>query len=277
MNASPIDPGADGLSLAVVTGGARGIGAAAVRKFAAAGHAAAILDVNRDKGQALAAQLASDGARARFYECDVADAAAVSAVAGRVQDDFGPARMLVTSAALIPDSEAILDMDLDAHDRMWRVNYHGTVHACRSFGRQMVAAGRGAIVTLGSINSLLPLPLPAYNPGKAALARLTQLLAAELGRHGIRVNSVAPTYVMTPELQARIDAGQRDLGKMMSVHALAALPTPEDVADAIAFLCSDDARRITGVLLPVDSGFAASVSYMTYSGGVPWARASGTP
>jgi NAD(P)-dependent dehydrogenase (short-subunit alcohol dehydrogenase family) len=77
---------------------------------------------------------------------------------------------------------------------------------------------------------------------------------------------------MTPELQARIDAGERDLGKMMSVHALQDLPTPADVADAIAFLCSAAASRITGVLLPVDSGWAASVSYMTYAGGVPWAR-----
>lgn len=258
------------LPLAVVTGGARGIGAATVRHFAAARYAAAILDVDGEKGEALAAALRSEGHAARFHQCDVADAAAVAAVAGRVQDDAGPAQVLVTSAALIPNSEAILDMDLDAHDRMWRVNYHGTVHACRSFGSQMAATGKGSIVTLGSINSLLPLPLPAYNPGKAAIARLTQLLAAELGRHGIRVNSVAPTYVMTPELQARIDTGQRDLGKIMSVHALGALPTPEDVADAIAFLCSDAARRITGVLLPVDAGFAASVSYMTYSGGVPW-------
>lgn len=261
--------------VAVVTGGARGIGAAAAKRFAAAGHAVAILDVERTTGEALAAELSRGGQRAVFHHCDVADAAAVSAVADRVQVELGNASVLVTSAALIPDSESVLDMDLDAHDRMWRVNYHGTVHACRSFGRQMVAAGRGAIVTLGSINSLLPLPLPAYNPGKAALARLTQLLAAELGRHGVRVNSVAPTYVMTPQLQARIDAGQRDPGKMMSLHALATLPSPENVADAIAFLCSEAASCITGVLLPVDSGFVASASYMTYAGGVPWARAPG--
>jgi NAD(P)-dependent dehydrogenase (short-subunit alcohol dehydrogenase family) len=112
--------------------------------------------------------------------------------------------------------------------------------------------------------------LPAYNPGKVAIARLTQLLANELGRFNIRVNSVAPTYVMTPELQARIDAGQRDFGKMIAVHALKELPTPADVADAIGFLCSSEARRITGVLLPVDSGWGGSVSYMTYAGGVPW-------
>ena len=158
---------------------------------------------------------------------------------------------------------------MDAHDRMWRVNYHGALHTCRSFGRRMRERG-GAIVTLGSINSLTPLPLPAYNPGKAALWRLTQLLAIELGRHRIRVNSVAPTYVMTPALQARIDAGLRYPARMMAAHALDRLPTPDDVAQAVAFLCSPQAALITGVLLPVDAGFGACQGYKGYAGGRPW-------
>lgn len=265
--------------VAVVSGGARGIGEAAVRRFAAAGHPVAILDVDAARGEALAAELANEGARAQFHACDVAEPAIVAEVSVRVASMLGPASVLVTSAALIPNTESVMDMDLEAHDRMWRVNYHGTLHVCRSFGRQMIDAGAGgSIVTVGSINSLLPLPLPAYNPAKVALARLTQLLAAELGQHRIRVNSVAPTYVMTPVLQARVDAGLRDLDKIMGVHALGELPAPADVADAIAFLCSRQARSITGVLLPVDAGWAASVSYMTYSGGVPWAqRKDGRP
>lgn len=259
--------------VAVVTGGSRGIGEAAVRKFAELGHAVAALDVDRERGEALAVELRAQGASVQFHYCDVADAVAVDALASRLQQEMGAASALVTSAALIPNTDSIMTMDLDTHDRMWRVNYHGTVHACRSFGRHMVEAGRGgSIITLGSINSVHTMPLPAYNPGKAALARLTQLLAAELGRHAIRVNSVGPTYVMTPELQARIDSGERDLTRMMQVHALDTLPTPADIADAIAFLCSTAARTITGVLLPVDSGFIASATYMTYSGGVPWQR-----
>ncbi|HUX26705.1 MAG TPA: SDR family oxidoreductase [Burkholderiales bacterium] len=256
-------------AVAVITGGSSGIGAATARLFASRGHAVAILDVNRERGEKMAASLSAGGV-ARFYDCDVADAKAVDAVAAKVEKDLGAAEVLVTSAGLIPNTESIMDMDMEAHDRMWRVNYNGTIHACRSFGRQMIARKRGAIVTLGSINSLLPLPLPAYNPGKAAIARLTQLLAVELGRHGIRVNSVGPTYVMTETLQARVDAGLRDLKKIMAVHALDALPSPEDIAAAIAFLCSAEARTITGVLLPVDSGWLAGVSYKTYAGGVPW-------
>jgi NAD(P)-dependent dehydrogenase (short-subunit alcohol dehydrogenase family) len=267
MSTSPSRP------VAVVTGGARGIGEAAVRKFAALGHVVAALDVDAARGQALASELQSQGLPVYFHYCDVADAQGVEALASRLQQEIGAASVLVTSAALIPNTDSIMTMDLDLHDRMWRVNYHGTVHACRSFGHHMVQAGQGGnIVTLGSINSVHAMPLPAYNPAKAAIARLTQLLASELGRYAIRVNSVGPTYVMTPELQARIDSGQRDLPRMMQVHALDALPTPADIADAIAFLCSPAARTITGVLLPVDSGFIASATYMTYSGGVPWNR-----
>ena len=251
--------------VAVVTGGASGIGEATARRLAAEGCRVAVLDVNRTGGEAVAKALAG-----RFYECDVADAKAVESVAVQVEKDLGPADVLVTSAGLIPNSEAIMDMDMAAHERMWAVNYNGTIHACRSFARQMIPRKRGAIVTLGSINSRLPLPLPAYNPGKAAIERLTQLLAVELGRHGIRVNSVGPTYVMTPPLRAKVESGQRDLKKIMGVHALARLPEPADIADAIAFLCSDQAKAITGVLLPVDAGWLAAVSYRTYAGGVPW-------
>ena len=147
-----------------------------------------------------------------------------------------------------------MDMDMAAHDRMWQVNYHGTVHCCRAFARQMIPSARGAIVTLGSINSRLPLPIPAYNMGKAAIERLTQLLA----------------YVMTPPLRAKVEAGQRDLNKIMGVHALPKLPEPADIANAIAFLCSEQAAFITGILLPVDAGWLAGVSYRTYAGGVPW-------
>lgn len=252
---------------AVVTGGASGIGAATARRFALSGMRVAIVDVNREAGEALAAEL---GARASFHACDVGDPDAVERVAQAIEHEGPPVRVLFTSAGLIANAETVLDMDMAAHERVWRVNYLGTVHACRSFGRRMTQRREGAIITVSSINSFMPLPLPAYNPGKAAVTRLTQLLAVELGRHGIRVNSVAPTYVMTPPLRARMDAGLRDEKKMMAVHALDRLPAPQDIAEAVFFLCSDAARAITGITLPVDSGWLAAVSYKTFAGGVPW-------
>jgi NAD(P)-dependent dehydrogenase (short-subunit alcohol dehydrogenase family) len=254
-------------SVAVVTGGASGIGEATARRLAADGHSVAIVDLNATAGEAVALSI---GEGARFYACDVADAKAVEAVAARVEADLGPAGLLVTCAGLIPAPESIMEMDMAAHDRMWQVNYNGTLHCCRAFARQMIPRKAGAIVTIGSINSRLPLPIPAYNMGKAVIERLTQLLAVELGRHGIRVNSIAPTYVMTPPLRAKVASGERDMGKIMAVHALPNLPEPADIANAIAFLCSDQAKAVTGILLPVDAGWLAAVSYRTYAGGVPW-------
>jgi NAD(P)-dependent dehydrogenase (short-subunit alcohol dehydrogenase family) len=241
--------------LAVITGGASGIGEATARRFAADGFAIAIVDLNKAAGEAVAKSIQQAGGDARFYPGDVSDAQAMERLAAAVEKDMGAAEALVTAAGLIPNSESIMDMDLEAHDRMWRVNYNGTIYSCRAFARPMIAKKRGAIVTIGSINSRLPLP---------------QLLAVELGRHGIRVNSVAPTYVMTPPLRAKVESGARDMNKIMAVHALDRLPEPKDIADGIAYLCSDQAASITGVLLPIDAGWLAAVSYRTYAGGVPW-------
>ena len=254
---------------AVVTGGSGGIGAAAVRQFHRNGMRVAILDVARDAGESLAAEL---GAGADFHYCDVSDAAAVEDVAEKVTRDSGPVEVLVTSAARLGSNfSTVMDLDMESHDRTWRVNYHGTLNACRSYGRRMIAAQRGSIVTVGSIHGSMPMPLPAYNPGKAAVARLTQLLAVELGRFGIRVNSVAPTYVLTEMMRQNIATGKRDKEKLKALHALDRLPEPEDIANAIDFLCSDAASMITGVTLPVDCGLGSAVSYKTYAGGVPWA------
>ena len=258
--------------VAAITGGASGIGEASAKRLAADGYDIAIVDMNREGGEAVARTIVATGRAAKFYACDVADAKAVEAVAGQIEKDLGPIHAAVTAAGLIPNTESVLDMDMVAHERMWKVNYNGTVHACQSFARKMITRKTGAIVTLGSINSRMPLPLPAYNPGKAAVERLTQLLAVELGRHGIRVNSVGPTYVMTPPLRQKVADGQRDMKKIMGVHALPYLPEPKDIADGIAFLLSEQARTITGILLPIDSGWLAGVPYRTYAGGVPWSE-----
>jgi NAD(P)-dependent dehydrogenase (short-subunit alcohol dehydrogenase family) len=257
-------------SIAAITGGSSGIGEATAKRLAADGSDIAIIDVNKDAGEAAAKAIAATGRRAKFFACDVADAKAMEACAAAVEKDLGPVDKLVTAAGLIPNTESVLDMDMAYHERMWKVNYNGTLHACQSFARLMTPRKRGAIVTLGSVNSRVALPLPAYNPGKVAVERLTQLLAMELGRHNIRVNSVGPTYVMTPPLRKKVADGQRDMKKIMSVHALPYLPEPKDIADGIAFLLSEQARTITGILMPIDSGMLVGTSYMPYAGGVPW-------
>ena len=257
--------------VAVVTGGASGIGEASARRLAADGYSVAVVDVDAEHAAAVAAEL---GAAAGSYACDVSDRSALQGVAEAIEAELGPVEVLVTSAGLLENSSTVMDMDVAAHDRLWQVNYHGTLHTCRAFAPAMIERGRGAICTIGSIMSTAPSPLPAYTPSKTAIMRLTQILAVELGRHGIRVNSVGPTYVLTPAIQARIDAGERDPEVFRESSALKILVKPADVADVIAFLCSDEARVITGVHMPVDAGWAAATPYQAYAGGMPWDRAA---
>jgi NAD(P)-dependent dehydrogenase (short-subunit alcohol dehydrogenase family) len=256
--------------VAVVTGGASGIGQAAALRLAAAGHPVAVIDNNASLIDTAVAAVAAKGVTAKGYVCDVTDAAALDATARRIERELGPVGVLVPAAGLIPNAESLMTMDMAQHERVWRVNYDGVVHTCRAFARAMIERRRGAIVTIGSINSHAALPLPAYGPGKAAIMHLTKILAVDLGHYGIRVNSVGPTYTMTPPLKAKIDSGQRDPQAIKKVHALDMWVEPGHVADAIAFLASDQAAAITGVLLPVDAGYLAAVTYRTYAGGVPW-------
>jgi NAD(P)-dependent dehydrogenase (short-subunit alcohol dehydrogenase family) len=266
-----MNEGAKGV--AVITGGASGIGEASAHRLAADGYAVAVVDVDAERAAAVAAELGG-AVNAQSYACDVSDSDALHAVAKAIESELGPVEVLVTSAGLLENSATVMDMDVAAHDRLWQVNYHGTLHTCRAFARAMMARGRGAICTIGSIMSTAPSPLPAYTPSKTAIMRLTQILAVELGRHGIRVNSVGPTYVLTPAIQARIDAGERDPAVFRESSALKILVKPADVADVIAFLCSEQARVITGVHMPVDAGWSVATPYQAYAGGMPWDRST---
>ena len=255
--------------VALVTGGASGIGEACVRRFAADGYRIAILDMNGERAEAVVSDLGGDD-HALWRAVDVSDHEAVDAAVDEVTGQWGRIDVCVASAGILENKSTVLDADPEAHDRLWQVNYNGTVNTCRSVGKVMRAQNAGAMITLGSINSFVPLPLPAYCPSKTAITRLTELLAVELGRFNVRVNGLAPTYVLTPALKARIESGDRDPDLIKNSGVLDMFVLPEDIANAAAFLCSDQARAITGVMLPVDAGHLAWTPYQTYAGGVPW-------
>ena len=245
----------DAKGTAVITGGGSGIGDACARRFAKDGFDFAIIDQNAEGAERVGNDLRSEGHKVGVYVGDVSDLAMMTAFAEQVEADLGPTTALVTSAGIINNSNTIMAMDLDEHARVWDVNYHGTVYTVRTFAPYMEQRRRGAIVTVGSVNSYIQLPLPAYNPSKAAIKRLTELLCMELGRNNIRVNGVAPNYTMTPAIKQRIDAGLRDPENIKRAGAIHMLIEPYHVANAVAFLCSPEAEAIAGVMLPVDAGY----------------------
>jgi len=256
---------------AVITGGASGIGEACARRFARDGYDVAIIDQNPEDAERVAKDIRTGGTKVGIFIGDVSDEGVMQDFAARVEKEIGPTTVLVTSAGILNNPNTILAMDLEEHKRVWDVNYNGTVYAVRAFAPFMQTRREGSIVTVGSVNSFIQLPLPAYNPSKAAIKRLTELLCMELGRHNIRVNGVAPNYTMTPAFKAKIEAGERDPENIKRSGAIAILIEPFHVANAVAFLCSQDAEAITGVMLPVDAGYLCAAYYQTFAGGVPWA------
>ena len=258
------------VEIAVITGGGSGLGEACAYKLAQCSEQVWILDQNIEAADVVAEAIREAGGTAHAIKVDVSDAEAVDEASHRISADAGTPSALVTAAGIIETVSTILDADIEAHDRLWAINYGGTLNACRSIGRLMRAAGEGSIVTIGSINSFAALPLPAYCPSKTAILRLVEMLSVELGQHGIRVNGVAPTYVLTPGLQAKVDAGERSLDAMLKVNAIKRMVEPDDIANAVAFLLSKDARAITGHMMPVDAGYFPAMTFTTFAGGQPW-------
>jgi NAD(P)-dependent dehydrogenase (short-subunit alcohol dehydrogenase family) len=256
--------------IAVVTGGASGIGASCAVRLAERGARVAVVDIDEVRAQQVTQRL--DGGGHVAMALDVRDARAVEALAERVERDLGPADILVTSAGVIQVPLPPEEMPLDDWDNVVAVDQRGVYLSCLAFGRRMAARGQGAIVNIASIAGMRSMPLHSYAPAKAAVISMTECLAAEWGRSQVRVNAVAPGYTRTPALQAAIDSGRRDPTALEQNSALGRMVEPDEIADAVAFLASDDAKAITGVTLPGDAGWLVATPWHTY-GGLRAARA----
>lgn len=247
--------------IAVVTGGASGIGAACVQVLAARGARVAVLDVNMGMAEALAREVGGLAVRA-----DVGDETSLRDAAARVAAELGEASILVNSAGVLQVPVRPAELSMDTYDRVVHIDQRGTYLACAVFGQPMVARRRGAIVNIASVAGMRSMPLHAYAPAKAAVISITQCLAAEWGPAGVRVNAVSPGFTRTPALQAAIDRGERDPANLIATSAMGRLVSTDEVARAVAFLCSDDASAITGATLPVDCGWLVAPSWATYGG-----------
>ena len=251
----------------LITGGGSGIGRATARKFSAAGEHVVIADINESSGYRVVDEIKSANGDAEYVSVDVANDQSVAAMANEVNDRHGHIDVLVNCAGILQNISKAEDMDLEEHDRVWAVNYRGTYLCCQSIGTIMSKQTQpGSIVNISSTSAARAFPLVAYGPGKAAIDQLPAILSADLGPSDVRVNAVMPGYVLTEQMQARIDAGHRDPAKMNAQSAIGRMILPSEIADAIYFLCSDDARAINGVVLPIDGGWLPYVTYMQHPG-----------
>jgi 3-oxoacyl-[acyl-carrier protein] reductase len=251
----PVDPDlAD--KVAVVTGGSGGIGAATCRLLAANGARVAVNGRNRARIDAVADAIRADGGQAVGVAADCTDLAAVQHLRQQVEEELGPAEVLVAFAG---GGQARPGPVAEVTEQDWQSTVDGSLTATfltlKGFLPGMIDRGRGAIVTMASSAARLPgLGASApYVAAKAGVVMLTRQVASEAGRHGVRVNCLAPHTILTEQLARRAPAEWRR--QMAAAIPLGRLGTPEDVALATLFLASDSAAWLTGVTLDVAGGY----------------------
>jgi 3alpha(or 20beta)-hydroxysteroid dehydrogenase len=248
--------------VAVITGGARGMGAATSRLFIEQGAQVAIADVLEDAGAALAAEL---GDSARFFKLDVTDEENWAQVVAGTQSAFGPIDALVNNAGILM-FKSILETTKADFERVLAVNLVGELLGIKAVAPGMIARGRGSIINVSSVDGMKGANgLVAYASSKWGVRGLTKVAAMELGHKGVRVNSVHPGGVDTI-MSNHNDSSREDLNKAYGNVPLQRIGGPEEVAAASAFLASDDASYIHGAEIVVDGGMTVGTYYMGFPG-----------
>lgn len=241
----------------VISGGASGIGESMVRHFAGQGSRVGFVDIADAAGEKLAAELTSAGQAVRFTHCDVTDVEAYQAAIAGFAAVHGDALVLVNNAA--HDQRHDWNEVTPAYwdDRM-AVNLKHAFFAMQAVAPGMIKAGRGSIINLGSISWMVMTPrIPLYETAKAAIHGLTRSMARELGKSGIRVNSLVPGAVIT-QRQLDLWLDETSLKGIEAEQALAGLLHPDDVSRMALFLAAEDSAMISAQQFLVDGGWASA-------------------
>lgn len=244
--------------VAVVTGSATGIGAATAVRLAADGASVVLADVNEQGAQQTVDAITRAGGTAVYLRTDVSDETSVANTFAATEERFGRVDILHNNAAAISPEvqgrdEAIADGDVDVWDRTYAVNLRGVMLGCKHAIPRMLARGGGVIVNTSSTSALQGGPRSvAYAASKAGVIAVTQHVASRYGKEGIRCVAIAPGLIVTDHVEQKVPQAWRAV--MHRQQCTEHVGRPDDIANAVSFLVSDEAAFITGVLIPVDGG-----------------------
>jgi 3-oxoacyl-[acyl-carrier protein] reductase len=243
--------------VAIVTGAARGIGAATAARLAADGFAVAVLDLSEDDARGTVAAIEAAGGTALAVGADVGDAEQVQAAVDRVAAELGPPVVLVNNAGVTRDNLIFKMTDAD-WDLVMHVHLRGSFLMARAVQKHMIEATWGRIVNLSSTSALGNRGQANYATAKAGLQGFTKTLAIELGKFGVTANAIAPGFIVTDMTRATAERIGRDWDEYVAERA-AAIPVaragePDDIAHTVSFLVSDDAGFVSGQVIYVAGG-----------------------
>lgn len=244
--------------VALVTGASSGIGLATARAFGAAGARVALVDVQVGLGEEAAGRLRADGVDAHFFPADMASVKDVEEMVGAVARHWGRLDVAFNNAGIEGETAPVSDCPVANWDRVIAINLSGVFHCMRLEIPAMLANGGGSIVNCSSVAGSVGFAgIPAYVASKHGVIGLSRTAALEYANEGLRVNSISPGVIDTPMIERFTGGDAEALAGLEAMEPMERLGSPEEVAAAVVWLCSEDASFITGADIPVDGGYLA--------------------